>query len=62
MRLGIIIPAFNAGTRVKAVIRGAKFYTTNIVVIDDGSTDNTREVAHTENVHVLSHPQNLGKG
>ncbi|MBN2011330.1 glycosyltransferase family 2 protein [candidate division KSB1 bacterium] len=62
MRLGIIIPAFNAGSRLHSVLTGVKKYTKNIVVINDGSTDNTQKIALNDKVPVLSHLQNLGKG
>jgi glycosyltransferase involved in cell wall biosynthesis len=33
-----------------------------VIVVDDGSTDKTREIALSHHVEVVSHPENLGKG
>lgn len=59
----IILPAYCEGRVIKKVIEdiqreGFK----NIIVIDDGSTDNTYEVAKSTGVIVLKHPINRGKG
>jgi glycosyltransferase involved in cell wall biosynthesis len=58
----IIIPAYNEQKRVTSVIRKTKKYADNIVVVDDGSQDKTAEIAENENVTVLQHVVNLGKG
>jgi len=63
MIVGAIIPAFNAADKISAVIHNVKSYLgQNIIVIDDGSVDNTKEVAAKTNVVVLCHDKNLGKG
>lgn len=60
----VLIPAFNEGPRIGAVldvvcdIKRSK----QIVVIDDGSQDNTSDQAHQYQVEVLRHPYNQGKG
>ncbi len=58
----VIIPAYNEGPRIGKVIREVKKYTQNILVIDDGSKDQTSAVAQTSGVTVLRHRLNLGKG
>ncbi len=71
MKLSVIIPCYNESetiaeilTRVKAVDLGAM--EKEIIVVDDYSTDGTRELlrqlATDENVRVLCHEQNRGKG
>jgi glycosyltransferase involved in cell wall biosynthesis len=60
--LWVIIPAYNEGKRICSVIKGVKQYCKNIVVVDDGSKDNTSKVAKNEGVIVLRHIVNLGKG
>ncbi|NPV85525.1 MAG: glycosyltransferase family 2 protein [Anaerolineae bacterium] len=58
----VIIPAFNEGPRVGAVVRSvyALFPKASVLVIDDCSTDNTREQALKAGALTVSHPFNLG--
>jgi glycosyltransferase involved in cell wall biosynthesis len=62
--LAAIIPAYNAGAHLAAVIDSVSRYVPRgrIVVVDDGSTDDTRAVAGRAGVVVEAHPQNRGKG
>jgi glycosyltransferase involved in cell wall biosynthesis len=62
MRLYIIIPAYNEEKHLAKVISGVKKYSKNIIVVDDGSKDNNFRVAKEQNVVVLKHIVNLGKG
>ncbi len=57
-----MIPAYNEGKNISDIIKKTKKYVDKVVVIDDGSTDNTREVSEKSNAIVLSHIVNLGKG
>src|SRR3989338_10186296 len=58
----VIIPAYNEQELIGKVIKGAKEYSNNIIVVDDGSKDNTYENAKSSRVIVLKHTVNLGKG
>lgn len=67
--LSFIIPAYNEETRIahslpKAVSYFAEQpYSTELIVVDDGSRDRTVEVARSfAGVTVLAQPQNRGKG
>ena len=61
--LAIVIPTYNHGTRVAAVIEGARHLGLPIIVVDDGSTDDTRErLAACSGITVLRHTRNRGKG
>jgi glycosyltransferase involved in cell wall biosynthesis len=60
--LSVIIPAHNEQRHISSVIKKIKKYASNIIVVDDGSTDNTPRIAEKENVTVLRHVVNLGKG
>ena len=64
MRTLVIIPAFNAAKSLKALIEGIRISApdADILVIDDGSTDETAEVADSLQVSLLRHPRNQGKG
>jgi glycosyltransferase involved in cell wall biosynthesis len=56
------IPAFNVeGTIAKVVVR-AKQVSDQIVVCDDGSSDDTRKIAESLGCKVVSHEKNLGYG
>ena len=60
----IIIPAFNEGTAIKKVLEdlGKPEGCKEIIVIDDGSKDDTAEAARGCGVRVISHPRNKGYG
>lgn len=58
----VIIPAHNEGRRIFNVIKKTKNYVKNIIVVDDGSKDDTFSAARKTGVDVLKHIINLGKG
>ena len=73
--VSIVVPAYNEGTRLRESLPrilaylNQEFSSSELIVVDDGSTDNTAEVARESfassgNVRpgVLSYKQNLGKG
>lgn len=64
MRLTAILPAHNEGANIREVILGIEQYVDNIIVVDDGSKDNTYFAAKesSPSVVVLRHKINLGKG
>ena len=68
MKLSIIIPVYNEEKTIEAVISSveAVSYTVEILVVDDGSTDATRDVLaqydSAENIRVFIQPHNQGKG
>ena len=58
----IIIPAYNEGARIGEVIRRVREIQPDlaVVVINDGSRDDTVEAARAAGAVVISHPFNLG--
>ena len=60
----IIIPAYNEGEGIADVITQLKELPENyeILVVDDGSTDNTYKLASATRVKVIRHPYNKGYG
>jgi glycosyltransferase involved in cell wall biosynthesis len=63
-RYGAVIPAYNEQEKLPSVLKSAKRYipARNIVVVDDGSTDETARTAEREGVQVIRHRHNMGKG
>ena len=62
--LSIIIPAYNEGESIGTVlakVRGLK-PAAEVVVVDDGSTDDTAAHARAAGAHVVRHPYNKGNG
>ncbi len=62
MRLIAVIPAYNESASIARVVDLCKPYVDRVVVIDDGSKDNTAEVATRAGATVVSQPRNMGKG
>ena len=58
----LIIPAQNEEKNIGDVLDRCRQYSKNIVVVDDGSTDKTFDIAEEKDVIVLKHLQNFGKG
>jgi glycosyltransferase involved in cell wall biosynthesis len=59
-----VIPAYNESQTLRDVINAIRVDARqcDVVVVDDGSTDRTAEIAHRAGVPVLRHPFNLGIG
>lgn len=62
MKIFIIIPAYNEEERVGQVLDQLSLVYKNIVVVDDNSTDKTREIIKKYQVHYLKHVINCGQG
>lgn len=56
-----LIPAYNEARFIGSVVLQALSYVDEVVVIDDGSTDQTAEVARAAGATVVSMAQNMGK-
>ena len=61
-KLFIVIAAYNEAKRIHKILKELKKEYSNIIVIDDGSRDNTSEVSEKQGVTVLKHVVNMGKG
>lgn len=57
-----VIPALNEATRIDAVVRAALPYVDKVIVVDDGSSDGTGDVARAAGAFVVRHPENCGAG
>lgn len=58
----ILIPAYNAARTIRAVVEECCCFGLPVIVVDDGSTDNTAATLQGLNVTILSHTANQGKG
>jgi glycosyltransferase involved in cell wall biosynthesis len=57
-----LIPALDCGATIADVVTGCLEHLGRVLVVDDGSTDDTAEEARGAGAEVLSHGRNLGKG
>jgi len=58
----LVVPLFNEGTVIRDVITRAHASFPRVVVVDDGSTDDSVEQARAAGATVVEHPINLGQG
>lgn len=58
----VVIPAYNEHDQINEVITKVQAQCDRIIVVDDGSTDQTSSIAKSSGVTVLKHAVNLGKG
>lgn len=61
-RVCVILPAFNEAPHIGALLEKIRAQNLNVVLIDDGSTDDTVRIASGLGAAVVSHGRNLGKG
>jgi len=60
-KITAVMPAYNEEKNIADVIKKTKKYVNEVIVIDDGSRDNTIEQAKQADL-ILEHPINMGKG
>jgi len=59
----VVIPSFNNAETVVAVVEGVKHYCRKVIVVNDGSTDDTEVLLRDmEGITLVSYPKNRGKG
>ena len=56
------IPAYNEEGRIGNTVLEVSQYVDQVIVCDDGSSDNTRNEAKSAGAYVIKHQNNLGKG
>ncbi len=62
MKYCIVIPSYQAEEWIGAVVRGCLSHTRDVVVVDDGSSDHTREEALKAGAFTLRYEKHRGKG
>jgi polyprenyl-phospho-N-acetylgalactosaminyl synthase len=58
----IVVPAFNEAGVIGDVINELRSVFPNVVCVDDGSADDTGNIALRAGAHLVRHPVNLGQG
>jgi len=63
-KIGVLagIAAYNEARYVGSIVLQARQYVEEVIVVDDGSTDNTARVAELAGATVIRHDENRGKG
>lgn len=62
-RVCVIIPTYNNAATLASVIEDVATYTKNIIVVNDGSTDETLAIVdRLPFVQLVTYPKNVGKG
>src|SRR2546422_7438573 len=56
------IPVYNGAKHIASIARDTKSYCTEVIVCDDGSTDDTETEAKRGGATVIKHTENRGKG
>lgn len=62
LSLFAVIPAHNESEHIDNVVKQAKKYVDQVIVVDDASKDNTSQIAKKAGAIVLNHIVNLGLG
>jgi hypothetical protein len=60
--VAVVVPAFQAAHSVGDIVTRCRQQTPHVVVVDDGSTDGTCEVAESAGARVIRLGRNFGKG
>lgn len=60
--LTVILPAYNEEVSIGSIVLLTKLYADSVIVVDDGSSDRTAEIARKAGAEVIIHEINQGKG
>lgn len=60
--VGVVIPAFHEEKHIADVVNRTRKELKNVLVVDDGSSDETSDRARDAGAEVIRHSQNQGKG
>jgi glycosyltransferase involved in cell wall biosynthesis len=61
-RVAALVPGYDVESTVAAVVDGTRQHVEHVLVVDDGSSDRTAEVARAAGAETVSHGENRGKG
>jgi len=58
----VVVPLYNEESVIADVVSSLRSHFSTVICIDDGSSDNSAQVAEAAGAEVISHPFNLGQG
>jgi glycosyltransferase involved in cell wall biosynthesis len=61
-RILVCVPAFNEAKNISDIVNRSKKYADEVLVYDDGSTDDTQQIAESAGATVIRSPENKGYG
>ncbi|RME73725.1 MAG: DUF2062 domain-containing protein, partial [Planctomycetota bacterium] len=62
-KIAVVIPTYNNAATIEAVVQDVLQYTSHLIVVNDGATDETAKIlSRFSHIHLVNHPQNQGKG
>ena len=62
MKICAVIPAYNEEENIAEVVKKTREHVDSVIVVDDGSEDDTAHIAEMMGATVVSHLVNMGKG
>ena len=61
-QISVILPAYNEEITIGSMVHLSRLYADKVIVVDDGSSDRTAEIARKAGAEVIVHKVNKGKG
>ncbi|WP_240664704.1 glycosyltransferase family 2 protein [Methanosarcina sp. MSH10X1] len=61
-QISVILPAYNEEISIGSMVHLTRLYADKVIVVDDGSSDRTADVARKAGAEVIVHEVNKGKG
>ena len=63
LNIVIVVPTYNNAKTIGGVLSDIKQYANHIIVVNDGSTDDTAQIlSEIEGIEIITHQHNCGKG
>ena len=62
MKVCVLLPAYTQEKEIGKLINDIQAYGFDVIVVDDGSSDNTADISRKAQALVISHQKNKGKG
>ncbi len=63
LKVCVIVPTYNNSTTISGIITQILEWTNNIIIVNDGSTDNTTSIISSfKEINLVDYPENKGKG
>ncbi len=63
LNIVIVVPTYNNAKTIGGVLADIKQYANHIIVVNDGSTDDTAQIlSEIEGIEIITHQRNSGKG